>query len=236
MGDYSLQKVLEFTQKFYKNRYDYRDRDVLKRVTIKERKEINLRDPSRPQHRFQIETYSYPQYGNYIKMTGRSGRERQYQRTVRHQYDQVLTVKELSLSTTTWQYRIGSQKKWVKKPPQKKIKSLYKETKERFKRKAKRRAGNNATQREINKEYKKIVDRHKRNAKYLDQGDFNAQEMGIMADFIYRAAYAFKVHGHLYGRMAVDKPSSLNKNNIPFFNKHALRLIKELMRRGILSE
>jgi hypothetical protein len=235
MGDYTIQQVLELTDKYFPTRYDYRDRDVLRRVIIKRRKEINAKDPSQPQHYFQIETFSYPQYGEYLTMTGRRGRPRRYQRTVRHQYDNILTVQELSLQTNVWKYRLGSQKKWRKQPPQKQIKQLYSRTKEQYKRKARRRAGEGATQQEINRQYKRIVERHKRNAPYLSVGDYNSQELGINADFIFRDAWALRTHGHLYGNMAVLKPSSLNPKSIPYFPKHGLRLIEVLLNRGILQ-
>lgn len=234
MGDFTLQQILEFTRKYFPTRFDYQRRDVLRRVVVKERKEINIKDPSRPQVRFQIETYSYPQYGNYLRMTGRAGRQRRYQRTVRHQYESVLTVQELSMQTTVWKYRLGSQKKWITNPPEKHIKIPSRKLKREMRRKAQRKAGPNATQRQVNQEYRKLVDRHKRNAKYLDVGDYNSQKLGINADFIFRDAWALRAHGHLYGNMSVLKRSSLNSMEIPFFPKHSLALIDYLLYKGVL--
>lgn len=167
-------------------------------------------------------------------MTGRAGRQRRYQRTVRHQYESVLTVQELSMQTTVWKYRLGSQKKWITNPPEKHIKIPSRKLKREMRRKAQRKAGPNATQREVNREYRKLVDRHKRNAKYLDVGDYNSQKLGINADFIFRDAWALRAHGHLYGNMAVLKKSSLNPMEIPFFPKHGIALIEYLLQKGIL--
>jgi hypothetical protein len=242
----SLQQVLEFTRKYFPTRFDYKRRDVLRRVVVKERKEINVKDPSRPQHYFQIETFSYPQYGNYLRMTGRKGRQRQYQRTVRHQYDSVLTLQELSLQTTVWKYRLGSQKKWEEHPPQKHIKQMYRDTQRKFRRKAERKAGPNATKKEISREYKKLVDRHKRGARYLDVGDYNAQRNGINGDWYWRAAWSYYVHGHLYGPTSseretdsqgnikfVKKPSPVtNPQEIAFAPKHMIALIDYLLQKG----
>lgn len=225
---------MELTRKNFPTRFEYRDRDVLRRVTIKQRKEINANHPERPQYYYKIVTYSYPQYGNYLRMTGRRGRQRQYQRTVRHQYDNILELDRLSLNTYNWKYRLGSQKKPIKKPPQKHIKQLYKETRDNYKKKANRR-GN--TQQEKRRIYKELVERHKRNAKYLDAGDYNSQILGINQDFYYRAQWAFYVHGHLYGLMVVKKPSNqTNPKALPFFPKHAIHLIEELMQKGILKD
>lgn len=230
---YSLQQVLEFTRKYFPTRFDYRRRDVLRKVVVKERKEINLKDPSRPQHRIQVETYSYPQYGNYLRMTG-DGRPRQYQRTVRHQYDSVLTFQEPTMQTKVWKYRLGSQKKWNPNPSEKQLKTISRDLRQKYKRKAERKAGPGATKKDINKEYKKIVERHKRGAKYLDVGDWNSQVLGINADFIFRDAWALRVHEHLYGQMSERRPSSLNPKNIPFFPKHGIALIEYLLQKGIL--
>lgn len=235
MGSYTIQQVLNLTHKYFATRFDYKMRDVLRRVVIKKRKEINVKDPSRPQYYFQIETFSYPQYGEYLSMTG-SGRTRQYQRTIRHEYESVLTLQELSMQTKVWKYRIGSQKKWVSNPPAKQIKQVSRKLQNQYRQKATRIAGRNGTASDVNREYKKLIARHKRNAKYLSVGDWNAQVNGTYADFIFRDAWALKVHGHLYGQMHPMRAApSTNPQNIPFFPKHGIALIEYLLHRGVLN-
>lgn len=139
------------------------------------------------------------------------------------------------MQTKVWKYRLGSQKKWNSNPPEKQIQRPSKKLKRNFKRKAERKAGPNATKRQINEEYKKLVDRHKRNAKYLSIGDYNSQVLGINGDWMWRAAWAYKKHNHLYGRMAVTRPSPVtNPREIVFAPKHFIALIEYLLQKGIL--
>jgi len=229
MGNFTIKQVMLLTRRHFPTRFNYRERDVLRRVVIKERYDINVNHPERPQKYFKIETFSYPQYGAYVR--GSRGRN---QRRIRHQYESILTLKELTLNNKIWKYRLGSYKKWVKKPPQKHIQSLYPETRRRFREKAQRRA---RTQQEAQAEYRRLVQRHKRSAKYLDVGDYNAQMLGINGDFIFRDAWALRYHGHLYGQMhPLRSAPERNPSNIPFFPKHGLALIEHLMKRGILKD
>lgn len=67
-------------------------------------------------------------------------------------------------------------------------------------------------------------------ALYLDVGDYNAMVLGINGDFYFRQATAFYLAGHLYGRLW-----TVGENRTPFFGKHDLRLLEELIRRKFLS-
>jgi hypothetical protein len=83
------------------------------------------------------------------------------------------------------------------------------------------------------------IARHKRKRSiYENVGDYNARELGINADFIFRQAYARWKHGHLYGRNYYGNvPAPVrNPNDIIFLTKHELRLIETLMNRGIIKK
>lgn len=60
---------------------------------------------------------------------------------------------------------------------------------------------------------------------------------GINPDFLFRLEYLYSQHGILYGRnRAKYPPNQTNPNKIVFADKHLLRVIKELMNRGILKD
>jgi len=231
MGDYTIKEVLQITDKYYPNRFTYKERDVVKRIVIKEVKEVQRHDiPGGPRvyTKYVIESKSWPQYYPYFTRTDSRGRRRRYQRSVAHYYDVIFETDRLSLNTKKWVGRVGSGKKWNARPPQSQIKSLYPETREKFRRRAR---GNQ-------QEYKRLVERHKRSAPYLDVGDYNSRVNGIMGDFCFRQAWAYYTHGHLFGRQYYGNvPSSItNPNAIVFFDKHQLNVIDQLMRRGILKD
>lgn len=238
MGDFTIKEVLEITNRFYKNRFKYMKKDVIKRITIKEVINVERHDkPGQPSSykKYVIESTSYPQYSPYYTKTDRRGRQRSYQRSVKHEYDVVLELDRLSINTENWTSRVGSGRVWEEEPPQGNIKQLYKSTKRRFKRKADRLG---KTKKEKNQEYKKIVEKHKKRAKYLDIGDYNSRVKKINGDWIFRCDYAYSVHGHRFGRNYYGNvPAKItNPNNIVFFTKHQLSVINQLMQKGILKD
>lgn len=212
-GTYTIREVLQFTKQYVPNRFEYRKRDVLKRITIQKVIELSPDRPSEPSIRYTITSFSFPQYKPYINVKGKQAKK---QRSIRHQYDTILTMDRLSIDTKAWKIRTGTTKKWIAKPPQKYVKQIYRETRKLWD--------------------KKRIERHKKKAPYLDPGDYNSQERGIMADWIFRQAYAFHKAGHFYGNPQMGKrPSSLNRKAVLFFNKHQINIIETLMVRGILG-
>lgn len=212
-GTHSIRDVLLNTKKYVSNRYDYRERDVLKRITVQKVTQLSPDRPDEPSVRYHIRTYSYPQYSPYKQTKSKDAKK---QRKVRHQYDTILVMDRLHIDTKAWKIRTGSTKTWIKKPPQKLVKTIYKETRQLWN--------------------KKRITRHKKKAPYLDAGDYNSQVKGIMADWIFRQAHAYWKAGHFYGNPRIGKrPSKLNKQNLVWFNKHQLRLIEQLMIAGVLK-
>lgn len=233
MGDYTLQKVIEFTKEKYPNRFDYKNRDVIKSITIKDITQIERHDvPEGPRQykKYEILSKSYPQYPPYYTGKDSRGRIISYQRSVMHQYDVIIEMDELSLSTKNWTLRVGSGKKWKKDPPQNKIKTLYARTKRRLKRKASR--SDNPTAK-----YRQLVKEHKRRAPYLDVGDYNSQVLGLNGDWIFRCDYPYYKHNHRFGRNYYGNvPARItNPSNIVFLPKHAINTIEQLMQRGIIT-
>lgn len=233
MGDYTLQQAFEITRQYFPTRFKNRDRDVIKRIAVKQVTEISRHDlPGEPRifKKFIIESKSYPNYPPYFTGHDSRGRITQYQRRIAHHYDVTLEINDLSLSSKNWKLRIGSGKKWNKRPSQAVIKSLYPVTVRRLKRKASHKP-NPAL------EYKRLVKKHKDRAKYLDVGDYNSQVNGLNGDWIFRCDFAYYVHDHRYGRNYYgDVPAhETNPNNLIFLPKHAINVLEVLMEKGILS-
>lgn len=211
-GSFTLKEVLQITkQSQFENRFDYKERDVLRSIKVQERVQLKPDRPNEPTVKYIIRTYSYPQYKPYLQ----KGQTRQH--TYKHQYDSTLEMDRLSLNTTSWKYRLGSGKVW-KEAPQNLIRSIYK--------------------RNLKVWPKSRIEQHRKNTKpYLDSGDWNSRVQGINADWIFRCWYAYFLHGHGYGRNYYGNvPSSLNPKNIVFAPKHFIALLEVLMNKGILKD
>ncbi len=218
---HTIKQILLVTQQYAPNRYIYRKRDVVKKILIKEVREIDRHDlegEPRKRTKYVIESKSFPQYYPYFTQKDSRGRSRRYQRTTSHHYDINLEMDRLSINTYYWSGRLGSGKIWNTSPPQSQIKAIYPANKKRW-----------STQRKI---------AHKKKAKYLDIGDWNSKVQGINADFIFRQSFARYISGHLWGRNYYgNQPASIkNPQSIVFFTKHEINLIEMLLQKGILKD
>lgn len=242
-GTFTLRQMLEntYTTKF-RTRFEYKARDVLKKVVLIKETTLHPDRPDSPTVTYVFRSFSYPNYAPYNNHVKNGGK----QRKVRHQYDQVLSIVadengQFSMNSRNWKYRLGSQKKWQKNVPQNKVKTIYRETQEKWnkdkfqerERLIKRYSGETLKKKikELDLKYKKKAEQHKKNAPYLDSGDFNSQVLGINGDAHFRLHPALKLYGHLYGR----EPEGLTPNpeNI-FCPKHMIALIEYLIKIGIL--
>lgn len=238
MGKHTIKEVLKITNKLYANRFTYKDRDVVKRITIKEVKEVSRHDkPGQPRvyTKYVIESKSYPQYPPYLTRSDSRGRSRTYQRTISHEYDVVFEMDRLSINTKEWVSRVGSGKKWVTDPPGNQIKTITARRRRILKRKADRMG---TTQAEKRRAYSQLVKDHRRRAKYLDVGDYNSRVNGLNGDWIFRCDYAYYKAGHRFGRNYYGNVPArqMNPKNTVFFTKHQLNVIDQLMNRGILKD
>jgi hypothetical protein len=237
MGTYTLKELLQITHKYYQNRYDYKRRDVVKRVTVKQIRTVDIHDqPNEPRIRtkYEIISKSYPQYRPYFTGVDRRGIQRRYQRSIAHYYDIIIEIDRLSINTKNWRGRVGSGKRWEPRPPQKQIKSLYSETRERFRRRANKRNYTNAQRQAA---YKKLVEIHRRGAKFLDVGDWNSRVKGLNGDFIFRCDFAWWSADHRFGRNYYGNvpAKQMNRTNIVFAPKHFLNVVEVLMNAGVLK-
>lgn len=242
-GTFTLSQMLENTWKTkFKNRFEYKTRDVLKKVVVIKETTLRPDRPNSPTITYIFRSFSYPQYGNYIK--GKTGNK---QRKYKHQYDQVLSIVadengQFSMESTNWKYRLGSQKKWQTNVPQNKVKTIFRKTQEKWKKDyekeceqiKKKNSGDIKKKKliEAKKKYDKRKTDHRKLAPYLDAGDFNSQVNGINGDFAFRCQKAYQYFGHLYGR--VSQPDCSDDMANIFCPKHMLALIDFLIKRGIL--
>ena len=216
------------TRQFFSNRFDNARRDVVKKLVIKEVKHFETKRLAEPLIRYRIESKSWPNYKPYLR------KGKKFQRRVPHRYDVILQLDELSINTSAWKGRLGSGRKWNPRPPQNKIKSIYRETRKKWEKQSLKKGKTKKAQKQWLKEK---IEKHKKSAMYLDVGDFNSRINGINADFVFRFAYAWSSHNHLYGqtygyRVPANKT---NRLNIVAFPKHMINIIELLMRRGILK-
>lgn len=107
---WTLKKILQNTylQPGFRNRYDYKERDVIKRITIKEVKQYNI-SLNQVRTTFQIESSSYPQYYPYT--TTKNLQNRRRQRTYRHDYEVIIQLDRLSINVP-FKARVGTSRKW----------------------------------------------------------------------------------------------------------------------------
>lgn len=223
-GTYTIKEVLLLqNQSDFKTRFDYKKRDKVKMIRVRSIKYFDKDRIGAPSIMYEIITNSTPQYYPYIKSN--ATRHTRSQTKIKHDYECILQMSELSINTKFWRFRVGKLKKIVP-APQDKIKTIRRETMSKWKKLYPDKIKLN-----------KIIEQHKKKALYISDGDYQAREKGINLDFIYRCMYAAKVHGHLYqrGGFIENRPSTLNPNNILFFPKHMISLIEELMKRGILK-
>jgi hypothetical protein len=111
-GDYTLKQLIQNTHHHMQNRFEYMKRDVIKRIQIREVKVYNGLNPGESRTTYKITSSSYPQYYPYYTPKDSRGRSRGSQRTYKHEYDVIIQMDELSLDTTRFKIRTGSDAKW----------------------------------------------------------------------------------------------------------------------------
>lgn len=229
----TIANIFEFTYRYMNTRFTNSDRDILpSRLRITERRKYHRNKEGKyntPEEMLLISSMSAPQYKPYTNEKTK-GAERQLK--YRHTYD-VRIALQLSddecysyrKSKIIW--RTGSYKK-PKKAPQSKVKTIYRETYDRLERKYSK-----FTKSERNKKIRIETDRIRKNAKYLDNGDYNSREFGIMLDCYYRDYFIQHKFGCLYGNCTYTEP--YYEINLPFFDKHMIAVLLLLIKKGILK-
>jgi len=230
-GKYTIKEVLRFTKEAFKNRFSYKDRDVIKRIVVKRIRRFSPDRIGEPTILYEVESKSWPNYKPYFDPE--SGKK--YQRKIPHYYDVILQMDRLSLNTVRWRGRLGSAKKWDKQPSQKHVKSIFRKTREKWKKQSLKKG---KTKKEQVAWLKQKIVNHKKKAEYLDVGDYNSRVHGINGDFVFRFAHAWWVNGHLYDRTYGYRMECdiTNPSKIVAFPKHFISVIEILMRKGILKK
>ncbi len=107
---FTIKNLIQNTYLQQKNRFDNRDRDVLKSIKVKKVSSYEL-SSTRIRTKFIIETSSYPQYYPYFTKKDSRGRDRSYQRSYKHHYDVTIQLERLSINVPV-KLRTGSDLKW----------------------------------------------------------------------------------------------------------------------------
>jgi len=230
-GTYTIEQVLNFTaQSKFKGRFEYAKRDRVKMIKIKKVHVYSSDRTTAPDIRFEVISSSTPQYRPYSPSRDKRGRYRKTQNSIKHEYDTTIVFgrEGVRLDTTQWKMAVGSMRRVPKNIPQNKVAQIHSDTR----RKLEKWYGKGTTK------YKEAIKKIKKSAKYISDGDFLAQVYGLNLDFIYRFAYVYWSHGHLYGRNYYGNvpAKKTNPQNIMAFPKHAIVIIKELMKQGILTK
>lgn len=233
MGYFTIKQVLVKTRTSkYKTRFVNMERDVLKRIVIQKVTSLKFgalqsEKETKSVEKYRIITFSYPQYGQYLKIKGKKSRR---QRKIKHEYDIVLELDRMSINTRNWKIRVGSYFKWDFNPRQRYIKTVYHETTRKLRKAAELKFSKRKDQDKFVREAKVKI---RKNGKYLDIGDYNSRKRGINGDFYFRQSYIFWRTGHLFGKL-INK--ELPEDNKIFFGKHELRVIEILLKRKILKD
>lgn len=234
-GSFTLRYAIQRTRQVRPSRIDNMKRDVIRKMKINKIRSYQPDRHSAPTYKYEIVSYSYPQYKEYLTKTGKNKKqrsERKYQRTVRHEYETILQFGEdgVTLDTTKWKCRVGSGRSWEnRKPPQNQIHQIYNETVEHW------RSLYNGDEEKVRKRKKQ----HRRKKyPYLSVGDYLSKRYGIMMDFSTRLAYVYRQHNHLFGYCygSKQKPTETNPQLEFFLTKHTLRILDALGRKGILEK
>ena len=223
----SIRQILQYTYKYFNNRFDYYKRDILKtKITIKKVKQYKRNKEgktSTPSEMLFISTKSAPQYKPYTNhLKSDNGKQMKY----KHEYNHMIAIQPNEYNNYTLDskiiWRTGSMKKWesdADKIGQSELQCFTPRTKENIKKKKLSKT-----------EIEKLKKRYSKN-KYVSVGDFNAQERGIFGDDYYHNYTVQQKFCCLYGK---NWEETEIKDRLPFFNKHILAVIIALVKKGVI--
>lgn len=230
----TIEQVYQYTYREVESRFDYSERDILpSRFTITTRKQYKKNKEGKyttPEEMIVVKSWSAPQYYPYTKLKSKKTVKRQL--TVKHNYDIILCIQPTSDGTYSYHnskiiWRVGSLKKW-KQPKQKEVKTIFRETHDKLKKKYTDKNGK-VDMNSVKKEEDKI----RKTSKYLDVGDYNSQVNGINGDNYFRNYHLQQKFNCLYGKNPCDEP--LEEYDFPFFCKHMISVLNILLHRKIIK-
>ena len=109
---WTIRKLVQNTYTHVNNRFDYKDRDVLKSIAIQKISVYDGKNPGEDRTKFVITSYSYPQYAPYYTGKDVRGRKIKYQRTYKHEYQVTIQMDSLSIDDDRIHLRTGADAKW----------------------------------------------------------------------------------------------------------------------------
>lgn len=109
---WTIRKLVQNTYHHKGNRFDFKERDVLKSIVIKKISVYNGMKPGEDRTKFEIVSSSYPQYMPYYFERSLWAHNRKKQRTYKHQYDVTIQVDSLSIDDDRVHLRTGADAKW----------------------------------------------------------------------------------------------------------------------------
>ncbi len=109
---WTIKKLVQNTWTHMQNRFEYRERDVLKSIIVKEVNVYDGKNPGEARTTFKIESRSYPQYYPYYTRLDKRNRPRSKQRSYRHEYEIILQMDSLSINDDRIKLRTGADAKW----------------------------------------------------------------------------------------------------------------------------
>lgn len=231
----TIMQIFQYTYLYVYSRFEYSKRDLLPtKLTVNRKKAYALNKEgkfSAPRERLEIRSWSAPQYPPYSKIKSKGAKR---QMKVKHNYNIIFAIQLDSNENYSFQskiiWRVGSYQKPNFHPPQKYIKTIYTETREKLKKRIERKEKDPEKRKQmLEKELTKI----KNSATYLDVGDYNSQVKGVNLDNYFRCYPLQAKFNCLYG-----PPLNLampEKIVMPFFCKHSLGVIAFLLKKGILK-
>jgi hypothetical protein len=240
----TLQQLLHYTMTTIpaNRRPEFWDRDVLRSKVRIVKKTIYHNIGSKVQFstRYDIVSYSRPQYGEYLKLRGGNKKNQPINSAREHQYPIIIQFStnndgEITLSSKV-RWRTGNFKKWNFQPPQSQIKQVYNKTKEKIKQRI-NSLMRGESDKEINTRIKLEIDKVRKLGKFLSIGDFNAENGvfgdGYFRDYILQYSYNALI-GPIWNTTFPDR--GIDKNlKFPYLDKHVWGVIKMLISKKIIK-
>jgi hypothetical protein len=228
----TIKQIILYTWKNLRirNRFFFSQRDILPtkiKIIKKHIYQPMKKGTESFDERLEIQSMSAPQYKPYTNYT--KGRK---QLKYKHQYDCVISIQKDSKGKYSFdskiKWRLGSFKKWVDKPSQSFIKTVYRETTNKLKKKYPKK-----------EQYSKYIEEIKKirtRGKYLNVGDYNAMMNGINGDEYFRNYYLQYINDCLFGPIySKERNSREPKIKFPFMGKHMIATIFFLIKKGIIE-
>lgn len=188
--------------------------------------------------KYEIRSYSRPQYSPYTSIKGGNKKNQKITDSIEHTYPIAIQFSTNDKGIVTYdsqiRWRTGSFKKWVDKPSQGLIKSVYRETSDKIKLKLSKTMKGKSSK-EINEAYEAEINKIRQKGKYLSVGDYNAQVNEVYGDGYFRDYVLQYSYNSLYGPLWYKEFPKDQRLKFPFADKHLWGVILALVKKGIIQ-